>query len=395
MSRILWELLKKKSKLSEPKKTKPPKSLCLPAVILGASWGLGSPFAMSDYTHGDTHTQAHTMPSDRAAEHMQADPVALLAPCSSSPAPDGHDPYCNTGSHFHQTPKITQSTLKSPSFRFDWYEATLDKEVEPLEVLRWAQFFGESAPFKGVQGYETGHDFGQFKVMYGGHSGQWGVHVIIHGGDLCADIVQSFRTYFPEHRPSRIDVCVDFQGPSSFEELHGFCSFVCKKFGVETRLYGDWENKKKGRTYYGGGKGSTHKFRLYEKGHEMRSKGVDPNAPLDWVRLEFQIAPARPARQKSAFLDPDQVARSTKWTTFLCDLVGTTSADRVNLTTKKVKPDVIDSFEHMCGQYCATIHQTQKEGLIPRKDFIRIMLDIYDKGHFNGLPETCYRNWYF
>ena len=245
-----------------------------------------------------------------------------------------------------------------------------------------------------MQGYEVCHDFGQLKILYGGHTGQFGVHVIIHGGDSCQDIVQFFRTEYPDHRPSRMDVCVDFQGPTAFDELHGFCKFVCHKFGVKTRLYGDWENKKDGRTYYGGGKGSTHKFRLYEKGHEMRSKGSDPDAPLDWVRLEFQVSPARPARRKSISMNPDQVARSTKWTAFLCDMVGTVSADRVNLTTKKKKPDCVDSFEHMCAQYSATIHKL-KVSYVSRRDFLKIMVGLYDTGAFKGLPETIYRNWYF
>lgn len=318
--------------------------------------------------------------------------------CEGSKAPFPptlRTPYCNTGSHISELPEITQTRPKKVSFKFDWYQATLDREVEPLEVLRWASFLGQPAPSKPMHGYDTVYDFGQVKIMCGGHTGQWGVHVVIHGGDACSDIVQSFRTAFPGHRPSRIDVCVDFRGEGAFEELHGFCKFVCHKFGVETRLYGDWENKKKGRTYYAGGSGSTHKFRLYEKGHEMRSKGIQPDAPLDWVRLEFQIAPTKPSRANAAILDPDQVARSTKWTKFLCDMIGTVSAPSVNLTTKKKKPDCIDSYEHMCGQYCSTIHQLKKDELINRKDFIRVMLDMYDKGKFQGLPETCLRSWYF
>lgn len=326
------------------------------------------------------------------AEHMQD---RGSSPVLADATPQASAPYCNTGSHFHQTPEITRSRLKSPSFRFDWYEATLNPEVEPQAVLRWASFLGDPTPCKAVHGYEVGHDFGQFKILYGGHTGQWGVHVIIHGGDACQGIVESFRSAFPVHRPSRIDVCVDFQGPGAFEELHGFCQFVCKKFGVETRLHGDWENKKKGRTYYGGGKGSTHKFRLYEKGHELRSKGVDPEAPLDWVRLEFQIAPARPARLKSASLNPTQVARSTKWTSFLCDVVGTTSADSVNLTTKKVKPDVVDSFGHMCAQYAGTLFKLKQGDWISKEDVLALISDMYDKGTFNGLPQHVFRNWYF
>jgi hypothetical protein len=326
------------------------------------------------------------------AEHMQA---RGSSPAFADAVPSVLTPYCNTGSQILQTPEITRSRPKPASFRFDWYQATLSQEVEPLEVLRWASSLGDPVPGKPVQGYDTCHDFGQLKILYGGHTGQWGVHVIIHGGDVCADICGSFRSHFPEHRPSRIDVCADFQGPGAFDELHGFCKFVCHKYGVQTRLYGDWENKQNGRTYYGGGTGSTHKFRLYEKGHEMRAKGVDPEAPLDWVRLEFQIAPARPSRQIAATLNPDQVARSTKWTNFLCDMIRTTSATPVNLTTKKLKPAAVDSFEHMCAQYASTLFKLNQECWMQKEDVLALVSAMYDKGTFNGLPEHVRRNWYF
>lgn len=304
-------------------------------------------------------------------------------------------PYCNTGYENPLTPYTPRNRSSLLSFRFDWYQATLNKEVEPLEVLRWAQFFGESKPGKPIHGYDTAHDFGQFKILYGGHTGQFGVHVIIHGGDSCPDIVQSFRTYFPEHRPSRIDVCLDFQGQDAWSDLYELVTLTSSRFGVQSRLYGDFINAKLGRTIYLGTGNSTHKCRLYEKGHEMRSKGVDPESPLDWVRLELQVSPTALSRASAATLTPDEVARSTKWTKFLCDTLRTVSAPSVNLSTRKKKPDCIDSFEHMCAQYCSTIFQLQKQDLIPRKDFIRIVLDMYDKGAFKGLPETCYRNWFF
>ena len=142
------------------------------------------------------------------AENMQA---RGSSPALADATPQASAPYCNTGSHFHQTPQITQSRPKSPSFRFDWYEATLNPEVEPQAVLRWASSMGDPVPSKPVHGYDTSHDFGQFKILYGGHTGQWGVHVIIHGGEACQDIVESFRAAFPDHRPSRIDVYVDFR----------------------------------------------------------------------------------------------------------------------------------------------------------------------------------------
>ena len=265
-----------------------------------------------------------------------------------------HTPYCNTG---YEQP-LTRQTPQKPSplsFRFDWYQATLDREVEPLQVLRWASFFGSCSPGKSMHGYDTCHDFGQFKILYGGHSGQWGVHVIIHGGDSCPGIVESFRSAFPSHRPSRIDVCLDFQGPGAWDDLYQLVTLTAGRFGVDSKLYGDFINAKTGRTIYLGTKNSTHRCRLYEKGHELRSKGI-LDAPLDLVRLELQVSPSSISRASAAILTPDQVARSTKWTSFLCDTLRTVSAPTVNLTTRKKKPDAVDSFEHMCAQYASTVH---------------------------------------
>jgi len=315
---------------------------------------------------------------------------------AKAPLPvESHTPYCNTGYENQLTPYTPRNRSSLLSFRFDWYQATLCKEVEPLEVLRWASSMGDPVPGKPIHGYETAHDFGQFKVLYGGHTGQWGVHVIIHGGDACADIVQSFRTAFPVHRPSRIDVCLDFQGSGAWDDLYELVTLTAGRFGVKSRLYGDFIEAKSGRTIYLGTGNSTHKCRLYEKGHEMRAKGVQEDASLDWVRLELQVSPTALSRASAATLTPDEVARSTKWTKYLCDTLRSVSAPSVNLSTRKKKPDCIDSFEHMCGQYCSTLHQLKKDELISRSDFIRVMLEMYDKGKFKGLPEKCLRSWYF
>ena len=356
----------------------------------------------TSYTNTRTN-QAHSEASAAKrtqAEHMQARGSSpALADASGQSQPGGHNsfhtPYCNTGYETPLTPYTPRNRSSLLSFRFDWYQATLCKEVEPLEVLRWASSMGNPVPGKPIHGYETAHDFGQFKILYGGHSGQFGVHVIIHGGDSCPDIVQSFRTAFPVHRPSRIDVCIDFQGHDAWADLYELVTLTAGRFGVQSRLYGDFIDAKLGRTIYLGTGNSTHKCRLYEKGHEMRSKGVDPEAPLDWVRLELQVSPTSLSRASAATLTPDEVARSTKWTRYLCDTLRTVSAPTVNLSTRKKKPDAVDSLEHMCGQYCSTIHVCKLNEYISRRDWKKICMAMYDNGTFNGLPEHVRRNWYF
>ena len=84
-------------------------------------------------------------------------------------------------------------------------------------------------------------------------------------------------------------------------------------------------DKKRGRSFKLGGKKSTYQAIIYEKGHEQRQKNVNPDAPLDWVRVEFRIHPTKESKVTASKLQPEQIARSGRWTDYLCDLLGATS----------------------------------------------------------------------
>ena len=60
-----------------------------------------------------------------------------------------------------------------------------------------------------------------------------GSHVIIHGGDACQAIVEAFRRAFPEHYPTRIDVCFDFQGDKAYDKLYGLALKTKRKFDIQ------------------------------------------------------------------------------------------------------------------------------------------------------------------
>ena len=146
---------------------------------------------------------------------------------------------------------------------------------------------------KAFHGYDECMDFGQLKILYGGMNGPHGVHVIIHGGDACQAIVEAFREAFPEHYPTRIDVCFDFQGDKAYDKLYGLALKTKRKFDIQCEKMGDWIDKKRGRSFKLGGKKSTYQAIIYEKGHEQRQKNVNPDAPLDWVRVSFGYIPPR------------------------------------------------------------------------------------------------------
>lgn len=344
------------------------------------------------HTHDDTRPQPPSVRGKAAegAESMQA-PEQASAPL---PAPE-NPTYYNMWDTNEVTPQDNNISNLPVTFRFDWYQATLNPEVEPVQVLRWASFFGESKPMKGMHGYDRAHDFGQFKIMYGGHSGKYGVHIIIHGGDACQDVVDAFKGAFPDHRPSRIDVCADFRSSDAWDKLSALGQKSARKHDIMMTTQGDWLDGKRGRTLYIGGKSGVFRARIYEKGHEMRSKGKSPDAPLDWVRVEFQIKPPRHTRHTASTLTPDQLARSGRWPRFIFDNLKTTRVPTVRLNTRRKTPEPVESFEYMAAQYCRVIAEIKRDQWMDKEQFQRIMSDIWEKGDFNGLPADVYRSYYF
>ena len=182
---------------------------------------------MPMHTHDHTHPQAGSN-----AEDMQA--------CESAPSlARTPPPPCNTGRQKPPNPHKTHTNPRDFIFpRFDWYSATIQKEVEPRRVLRWAQLL-RSNPMKAFHGYDECMDFGQLKILYGGMNGPHGVHVIIHGGDACQAIVGGLREAFPEHYPTRIDVCFDFQGDKAYDKLYGLALKTKRKFDIQCEKMGD------------------------------------------------------------------------------------------------------------------------------------------------------------
>lgn len=335
-----------------------------------------------------------------SAENMQARTSAGHSQPSPENSESGEDSRIVTRETKNtQIHEITNDNSKQhfPQIlpRFDWYAATIQKEVEPQTVLRWAQLFGDPTPFKSFNGYDTCFDFGQLKILYGGSNAPHGVHVIIHGGDACQAAVESFREAFPDHFPTRIDVCIDFQGEKAFQKLYSLLLKTKRKFGLISDQKGDWIDKKRGRTFELGGKKSVYRVKLYEKGHEQRQKNVNPNAPLDWNRVEFTIKPTSESKVAASKLSPEEVARSGRWTEFLSDLLGAVPVPRVKLDTRNKKPRSVESCESMYRQYSNRITSSVKEGYLSREHHHAALDQILDGKEFTLFPEEIYREFYF
>lgn len=175
---------------------------------------------------------------------------------------------------------------------------------------------------------------------------------------------------------------------------------VSEQFEVKTATAGDWLSGKRGRTLYlnpreKGKEAPTYSARLYEKGHQMRSIKHILDAPLDWVRLEFEVHPPKHTRHLLASMTPDQIARSSKWMRAVCDALGSVQADRVRLSTRRIKPPVIDSLENMFRQYCGPIKEVKRDLWMEKEEWMQACSDVWDREAFGGLPSDIRRNWYF
>lgn len=280
-------------------------------------------------------------------------------------------------------------------FRFDWYACTMPEGTNLQQIFRWLDVLGVAEPGKPMHGYDYCVDYYSAKVLHGGYSGKFGHHVIIHGGDHCEHAVKLLRLEHPAHRVSRADVCIDFQGEKIFDRIIRYAKQTKKEFRLQCHLEGDWIDRKKGRTFYLGSRNSTHYCRIYEKGHELREKGINPDASLDWVRVEFEVKPARQARMAAANMTASEIAHSTKWTTFFCNLLGSESERSMSLSCNKVKPDLVCSAEHMFKQYAQTLFKAVQEKHLTPEDLHDAIDHVLKTGEFKEFPPHVFRSWYF
>ena len=246
---------------------------------------------------------------------------------------------------------------------------------------------------KAFHGYDECMDFGQLKILYGGMNGPHGVHVIIHGGDACQVIVEAFREAFPEHYPTRIDVCFDFQGDKAYDKLYGLALKTKRKFDIQCEKMGDWIDKKRGRSFKLGGKKSTYQAIIYEKGHEQRQKNVTQTHRLTGYGSVSDTS-HQGIKVTASKLQPEQIARSGRWTDYLCDLLGLPRS-LGSSSTPEQKPRCVESAENMYRQYQRKLAETVKDKYVPRAAHFARLEKILNGEEFTCFGPEVYREWYF
>lgn len=257
----------------------------------------------------------------------------------------------------------------SSFFHFDRYNCTFPPSVAPSDLSRAMRFCGDPVPtYPRAKGYRQALSFGDVAfLMSEPTAGNYGCHLLVAGGDSCQPIVTEVRSVLPEHRVSRVDVAADFDYPGAWKDLEGIALRIAlehKPKPLMTEVHGDHYQHQTGRTSTFGSRTSTHFLRVYEKGFEMRQKGLIPNASVDWVRAEIEIKPTKKgdARRDAASLSPDELAFSNSWCSEFARSVGAKCGLAVRLSTKRTKSAFEAMLYHMAQQYGPAIRKAIRSG---------------------------------
>nr|CRY96902.1 hypothetical protein [uncultured prokaryote] len=235
-------------------------------------------------------------------------------------------PYSNTGVRMRD-PSVSAPLQAPEAAFFDWYQATIAASPEAIQAAFLETFHGEFEPVRPINGYASGvkHSTLPFSVFWGGHNPHPNVKAT--GGDS-DQISKWVRCVFAHHRVSRADVALDFSFDGSFDAIAALIEPVARQRRVSIKFLGDpAENdpaypadQRRGRTLYLGSQTSEMRIRLYEKGFERRSAGVETIDP-NHARLEVVCAPQKERKMRAAELSPFEMIGFSKWISSAVELV--------------------------------------------------------------------------
>lgn len=273
-------------------------------------------------------------------------------------------PHTNRGVRIERTPgSESEKPEKSDDYAkcaFDWYQASIPALPEAIQTAFCERFGGCFSDASAINGYEHGrvHSELKFSVYWGGHHDMPNVKATSHHA---ARIAPWVRERFPEHKVSRADVAFDFCFPGGFDYLTAAVEPLAKKAGVSSKFVGDLEENdpaypvedRTGRTWYFGSFKSDCMMTIYEKGLELRGKGIEGADP-NLVRLEVRIRPQKQRKKQAAQLDPFELVGFSKW---ISGAVGAIleEAPTVLPNYDKLEKGPLASLQHMAEQYSGQI----------------------------------------
>lgn len=234
---------------------------------------------------------------------------------------------------------------------FDWYAASLEPGNAGEHVFRQLHdaLGGDAVERTGRHGYGVRRELrhGDRVVVGVSSDGSQGRVLVEASGGDAVKVSEVVRDLWPAHRVTRADSAMDWDGEGAWETLLGATLTVARGEGVSTSVTGDWlsEAAAKGRTLYVGGRTSSTRMRLYEKGKQLPELGR-PHL----VRAELEVRPQKAGKAVAARLSPAELWGVSKWSHRLGNELMRVQVERVSLAGY-VPPDFERARRALVTQY--------------------------------------------
>lgn len=238
---------------------------------------------------------------------------------------------------------------------YDWFQVTFS-DLDRRDELKWTEVvasifenFGYKSELRtapsGMNGYNSVRElfFNDEKIAtftFNATKDDQPMQMICTGswaglGKEIADY--AMKEWRVSYYVTRVDVAYDFIG--DFERVYRYLSK--NRGAIKSKLVGDWESKKDGRTYYLGSNRSRAQIRFYEKGIEQMAKGVS-DVSRNWLRLELQYRPTKRERDDTHLLTIQDFLGRVKWAYKLFRGVsGFGYENFVNVSVKRNEDDLV------------------------------------------------------
>lgn len=221
--------------------------------------------------------------------------------------------------------------------QWDWMQVTIAEFPRVITDALMSELPGASSLSHG----RGRHNYRHSAIIADSHGDV--LATVLHGGsnpapnavatgDAAPAFTDVVRRHWPDHAVTRCDTAADVR--TDYAATVAALREVGASFGIKGYAHVP-DDPEDGGTYYMGATSSSVRLRCYEKGKQLRSQLVDPEAaPLDWVRLEQQFRPVRQGRQVAASLSPSEAWGVSRWTQHTArELIGV-STDRVQVTAR-------------------------------------------------------------
>ena len=241
--------------------------------------------------------------------------------------------------------------MKSASF--DWYQATVSAQSD--EVISWFRQVWPDAIVRPAKPKNGASDcvqvaLGEMVVcsaIWGGGMEGHGVNVWSSGVDAIF-FAEQVRRRWPQHRVTRADVAIDFEGAGAWEWATGKGFALAEKYRLKVDHQGDFYRGERGRTLYFGSRQSPVRLVIYEKGKQIPELGMP-----DLVRMELRVQPKDAQSGKTvSMLEPMALYGCAAWAKELgAYLTSQDEFKRVVIGTRWTKSDRERAVNALVRQY--------------------------------------------